>query len=311
MKLFRFQGCCSLTYSRSAALRFPLISVKAKLLFPSVRCIPNASITDGKRFLRSQPELRTHIDSIFADMNICNEALFDEFIRVHFQECNASSIARFMRLGGKKSRSKSNDYLKKNLPTIASRLQALESSSWMYMDISCAIYGLRSIGERDSGYLDILTTMTEIAKITLKSKDVSSAQSLSMMLYGLQKNTGCGDVNSRLLAVISQIAAQCAEIFKPQEISNALYGLKKMSSDSAEVRGLISVLIPKIRDCKAELNAQGVGNALYGLQGMSSDSAEVRGLISVLIPKIKDCKAKLNAQNVGNALYGQIGRAHV
>ena len=253
---------------------------------------------------RSQSELRTHIDYIFADMNICNEVLFDEFIRVDLHECNVSNIGRFMRLGGKKSRSKSNDYLKKNLPTIASRLQALKSSSWMYMDISFVIYGLQNIGEKDAGYLDILTTMTEIAKITLKSKKILPPQDLSMMLYGLQKNTGCGDVNSQLLAVISQIAKQCSGTFKPQEMGNALYGLQGMSSDNAEVCALLSSLEPKIRSCKEALKAQHVGNALYGMQGMNSDNLEVRSVLSALVIKVRDSKEIFDAQAVSNSLYG-------
>ena len=63
----------------------------------------------------SQSQLRADIDGIFRDRNLCNEMLFNKFIIEDLQDCNISNIARFMRLAGKKSKSKSNDYLRGHL----------------------------------------------------------------------------------------------------------------------------------------------------------------------------------------------------
>ena len=93
----------------------------------------------------SQSQLRADIDGIFRDRNFCNEMLFNKFIIEDLQDCNISNIARFMRLAGKKSKSKSNDYLRGHLPLIASRLRTSISSSWTYMNISNIIYGLQCL----------------------------------------------------------------------------------------------------------------------------------------------------------------------
>ena len=77
---------------------------------------------------------------------------------------------------------------------------------------------------------------------------------------GLQRNTGNGEVNTKLLAAIGQLLKICDDNFNNMDVSTALYGLQRMSSDSAEVRGMISVLAAKVRECKDELDAQAVGN---------------------------------------------------
>ena len=256
---------------------------------------------------RSQGELKADMDLLFCNRNICDKVLFDNFMRESFKDCKIRNISNFMRLAGKKSRSKSTYYLKKHLPYIASRLQSSIHSSWRYLDISFVIYGLQCLDENDRSYLDILSTMTKIVSITQKSEDIMEARFLSIMLYGLQRNTGNGRINGRLLAVISQIAARCIDTFDSQNVGNALYGLQGMSSEIAEVRELISALALKVKECTTHLNAQEVGNALYGLKGMGSGSVEVCALISALAPKVKGCSVAFDDQAVGNALYGLQG----
>ena len=256
---------------------------------------------------RSQGELKADMDLLFCNRNICDKVLFDKFMRESFKDCKIRNISNFMRLAGKKSRSKSTYYLKKHLPYIASRLQSSIHSSWRYLDISFVIYGLQCLDENDRSYLDILSTMTKIVSITQKSEDIMEARFLSIMLYGLQRNTGNGRINGRLLAVISQIAARCIDTFDSQNVGNALYGLQGMSSEIAEVRELISALALKVKECTTHLNAQEVGNALYGLKGMGSGSVEVCALISALAPKVKGCSVAFDDQAVGNALYGLQG----
>ena len=78
---------------------------------------------DGRK--RSQHELKEDIDRMFADRNTCDEVLFASFIKDGLQECSTSNVARFARLSGRKSRSKSNTLLKTHLPEIALRIRAL------------------------------------------------------------------------------------------------------------------------------------------------------------------------------------------
>ena len=173
--------------------------------------------------------------------------------------------------------------LKKYLPSIVNRLQALTFSSWTYTDIASVIYGLQCLSERDHKYLNILSTLTEIIHTALESEGTVLSYDISSMMYGLQRNRGYGEVNTKLLSAIRQLLAKCKDSFQSKNVAIASYGLQ---SDSTEVRGLISVLGAKVKGWRDDLNAQAVGNALYGLQGMSSDSVEVRGLISVLGAKL-------------------------
>ena len=266
----------------------------------------SAGHSDSMSMLWSQPELTSKITKIFSNYNGTNKLLFDEFIMQDLQHCNTTIIARFMRFAGKKSRPESIVLLKKYLPSIVGRLQALTFSSWSYTDIASVIYGLQCLSEKDHRYLSVLSTLTEVIHTTLEREGTVLSNDISSMMYGLQRNTGYGEVNTKLLSAIRQLLAKCNDSFQSRNVSISLYGLKGMSSDSAEVRGLISVLAAKVKGCRDDLNAQAVGNALYGLQGMSSDSAEVRGLISVLAAKVKGCRDDLDAQAVGNALYGII-----
>ena len=262
---------------------------------------------DGRAIIRSQYELKGVIDKIFADRNVCDEVMFTNFVKDGLHECSASNVARFSRLSGKKSRSKSNMLLKAHLPEVASRIRALSSSSWSFSDISFVIYGLQSLQVRDPGYLDIISAMIIIANATLNSKETLSAQGLSMMLYGLQKSKCNDEESQKLLKKVTQMVSKCVESLSAQAVGNALYGLQGMSSDSVEVRALVLSLASKVDGCKESLSAQAVGNALYGLQGMSSDSVEVRALVSSLVSKVDGCEESLNAQAVGNALYGLRG----
>ena len=59
---------------------------------------------------------------MFSDRNVCDGAMFGNFVKQKLGECNARAIAELFRLSGQKSKSKSSDLLKKHLPAIASRL---------------------------------------------------------------------------------------------------------------------------------------------------------------------------------------------
>ena len=255
----------------------------------------------------TQLELKDDIDVIFFYRNTFNEVQFMHFVKYGLQECNPSNIARFIRLSGKKSRHKSNAFFKAQLPAVASRIQALSSSSWRFVDISFVLYGLQSLDVKNAGYFDIISVMTKAGNATLNSKETLSAQGLSMMLYGLQKNKCEEEESLLLLKMITNTVPKCVEPFGAQAVGNALYGLQGMKSDRDEVRALVSSLVAKVDSCREPLSAQAVGNALYGLQGMSSDSDEVCALVSSLVGKVTKCKETLSAQNMGNALYGLQG----
>ena len=149
----------------------------------------SAGRTDVTSMPRSQSELRSNIDQIFSSYNSCNRLLFEKFIMQDLQRCNTANTARFMRLAGKKSRRESIVLLKKHLPLVAKRLQALTSSSWTYTDISSVIYGLQCLGEKDDKYLKILSTMTEVINVKLNGREKISSRDVASMLVGLQRNT--------------------------------------------------------------------------------------------------------------------------
>ena len=107
---------------------------------------------NGRGSTSPQHKLKADLEKIFADRNVCDEVLFANFVKDGLHECSASNVARFCRLSGKKSRSKSNMLLKAHLPEVASRIRALSSSSWRFIDISLVIYGLQRLQVRDVGF---------------------------------------------------------------------------------------------------------------------------------------------------------------
>ena len=252
--------------------------------------------------------LHEEIDMIFADRRVCDPLLFANFIEDRLPECSTSNVALFVRLAGKKSVSKSHVLLKQHLPTIAMRLQTLlYSSSWRLNDLSSVIYGLQCLTAKDPGYLDIAGTIAKIGSRILPKTNTSSSKNLSMLMYGLRRNS-CNEQQSRnLLKVVTKIVIQCNETLSAQAVGNSLYGLQNMSNNCIEVNTLVSALTVKVKGCTEIFSAQELSNALYGLQGMSSDNIEVRSLLSTLIPKIQSCRESFGAQAVGNSLYGLQG----
>ena len=249
-------------------------------------------------------DARSSIETMFSDRNVCDGAMFDSFVQHRLNECDVGTMASLFRLSGRKSKSKSYDLLKKHLPAIASRLQTLSSSRWRFMEYSFVIYGLQCIGEKDAGYVTVLSIMTSIADRMLWDDKAIRSQNISMMLFGLQRNR-CEETESVVfIKKATVIISKCTESLNAQSVGNALYGMQGLSSDSVEVCALLSALAPKVASCTESLNAQSVGNALYGMQGLSSDSVEVCALLSALAPKVASCTESLDAQAVGNALYG-------
>ena len=263
--------------------------------------------TSNCRYSR-QILLHEEIDMIFADRRVCDPLLFANFIEDRLPECSTSNVALFVRLAGKKSVSKSHVLLKQHLPTIAMRLQTLlYSSSWRLNDLSSVIYGLQCLTAKDPGYLDIAGTIAKIGSRILPKTNTSSSKNLSMLMYGLRRNS-CNEQQSRnLLKVVTKIVIQCNETLSAQAVGNSLYGLQNMSNNCIEVNTLVSALTVKVKGCTEIFSAQELSNALYGLQGMSSDNIEVRSLLSTLIPKIQSCRESFGAQAVGNSLYGLQG----
>ena len=205
---------------------------------------------DGGSPVPSVESVRDEIKRIFPDRNICDRELFDSFVKRRLGECRITDIATLFRLSGRKSRSKSSEVLKQHLPAIASRLQALSSSRWQIKEFSLVIYGLQCLGERDAGYLLVLGTMSNIADVMMQDNSTILAQSISMILYGLQKNR-CEEPESRLfLTKATKMISRCKESLSAQNVGNALYGMQGLGSDSEEVRALISALAPAVRSCK-------------------------------------------------------------
>ena len=229
---------------------------------------------------------------------------FDLHIEENFKKCDPRDIANLLRLSGKKSRVNTHLILRKHLPAIAIRVEELACVPWLYMEIAFVIYGLQCFDEETLGYLSILASMAKVIRCALNGSDTLTSQSLSMLLFGLQKNV-CNESQSlQLLAGVTEMIAQCDEKPCAQAVGNALYGMQGMSSERSEVRQLLSALIPYISSCEDTLKPQHIGNALYGMQRMDSSIREVRDMILALLPKINSCQIPLRPQHVGNALYG-------
>ena len=186
--------------------------------------------------------LKDEIDAILPDKDVCHQELYENFVKNRLQDCNSANIARFMRLSGKKSKSNSPNktqnesqiLLKLHLKEFAKRISYLPSNSWGFIHISFVLYGLQGIefkgghdgvrehremerngrngvrdgkdGDRDGrdeGYSDILLSMTRALRCSLRGRDEITAQSVSLMLYGLQRNS-CESESSRgLLTMIT------------------------------------------------------------------------------------------------------------
>ena len=231
--------------------------------------------------------MRYHLEALFADPPV-SAAKFENFIEEWLHMCNVADVTSLMRLSGKRLKNKASAILEHHLQSIAHRLTFLSAPCWMFMHMSFIIYGLLSLDENDTGYLDILFAMSKVAvNLTRTGGTEFNPQNLSMLIYGLQ-NSNCRENESRhLISSLADLIGTCKFNFDAQAIGNTLYGLQGMTSDSLEVVGLISALVPKIRKYNDPLDAQAVGNALYGLQGMSSDNHAIQLLISALLSNME------------------------
>ena len=274
-----------------------------------VRKTPKARIISDSLLNKftDQSHLQMEIKSMFLDKKSFDVSLFDIFVVSKLQDCNASDLSLFMRLSGQQSRRQSNDFLMRQLPTIATHIKTLLPSKWCYADISFVVYGLQSFVEKDAGYLDILSMMSTVATTNQDSGEACTSKNIGMILYGLQKNAAQEPVSQNFLLLIEQMIVRSVDSFSAQTVGNSLYGLKEMCSDISEVRILLSALAVKVQDSNADLNGQELANALYGLRRMKSDSVEVCALLSALVPKVQGCEEVLNALAVGLALYGLQG----
>ena len=194
----------------------------------------------------------------------------DSFVREWLPKWAQGELSSFMRISGKKSRSRTFLHLKRHLPSIASRIEVF-TSAWKLRDISAILYSLQCLGEDDDGYLAILAVMTKAMSESIGKGEAASSISISLTLLGLQKNRLRERQSIELLRSVTMMINSCKESLSAQAVGNALYGMQSMSSDHAEVRSMISALSGKVHSCKESLDAQAVGNALYGMQSMSSD----------------------------------------
>ena len=78
---------------------------------------------------------------------------------------------------------------------------------------------------KDNRYLNIISPMTENIFTKLESQGTISSKDFSLMLYGLQGNTGYGEMNTKLLAPIPQLLAMCNDDIQSRDESTALYRL--------------------------------------------------------------------------------------
>ena len=232
-----------------------------------------------------------------------NSSELDSFVEKWLPNCTIEEISSFMRISGKKSRSKSHLHLKRHLPSIASRIEAL-STTWKFRDSSAILYSLQCLQEEDDGYLAIVTVMTKAISKSIGSGEVASAKAISIALLGLQNNKLRARQSIELLDSMTLMIKSGKQSFDAQAVGNALYGMQGMSSDHVEVRSMISALLGKVHSCKESLSGQAISTALYGMQGMSSDHAEVRSMVSVLLSKVHSCKESFDAQAISNSLYG-------
>ena len=232
------------------------------------------------------------------------EKKFDTFLDELLSNCTIADITNFVRISGKRSSNDLTLHMMRRLPDIAGKLKSLESSKWIFMDVSFIIYGLQSCCESDDGYLSILSTMSRILTRIVNRRDVIRSQNLSMIIYGLRKSKYDHRESKEMLSCLHRVVERCMEPLTAQAVGNILYGLQGMSSDDEDVKSLIRALTPQIVLCKGPLGAQEVGNALFGLQGMKSTDNSVQSLLMALSPLVERCKEPLDSQAVGNALYG-------
>jgi hypothetical protein len=253
--------------------------------------------------------LRESMDALFVEgfQGICG-VKFDRFIKDWLHHCGVSNISVFVRIAGKKSKSNSFKHLKRHLPAVARRLESISPQKWNYLRVSWVIYGMQCLDEDDSGYIDIIKTMTRILNaLEKKGALIIYPQSKAIMLLGLQNNKFKCRESLQLVAAIAQVTLNCGDKFTAQNVGNALYGIQNLNCTYPEALDLLSALTPQIRDSSDILSSQEVGNSLYGLKSMNCDSPQVLELLSVLTPKVTKCQQVFTQTSAAIALYGLQG----
>ena len=253
--------------------------------------------------------LRESMDAVFVEgvQGIC-DVKFDRFIKDWLHHCGVSNISVFVRIAGKKSEGDSFLHLKRHLPAVARRLESLSPQKWNYLRLSWVIYGMQCLDEDDSGYIDIIKTMTRILNaLERKGVLIVYPQSIALMLLGLQNNKFKCKESLQLVAAIGQLTLNCGDKFTAQNVGNSLYGIQNLNCNHPEALLLLLALTPRIRDSSDILSSQEVGNSLYGLKSMNSDSPQVLSLLSVLTPKVTKCQQVFTQTSAAIALYGLQG----
>ena len=264
---------------------------------------PPPKIRDRKPPLKSSNDLRIEMEALFADPYLSKPTV-DMFMYDRIDECDVANLSNLMRLSGKLMKTRKDLLLKVHMPAIGSRLETLSSSPWSFMNIAFIFYGLQRMKESDNGLMSILKIMTKIAREASEREQTPSAQNISMILLGFQKNKCADEETKNLLLLVAKLINSCSDKFDAQHLSLSLCGMQSMSSTCPNVRIVLTALTTKIETCTEDFLSQNVGQALKGLSGMSSDYDETRMLLTALEPKIIGCKDIITAVDVANSLSG-------
>ena len=264
---------------------------------------PPPKIRERKPPLRSSNELKIEMETLFADPYLSKPTV-DMFMYDRIDECDVANLSNLMRLSGKLMKSRKDLLMKVHMPAIGSRLETLSSLPWSFINIAFIFYGLQRMKESDNGLTRILKIMTEIAGEASLKEQKPSAQNISMILLGFQKNKCADEATKNLLPLVAKLISSCTDKFDAQHISTSLYGMQSMSTACPHVRLILTALTAKIETCTEDFLSHNVGQSLKGLSGMSSDYTETRMLLTALEPKIIGCKDIIAAVDVANSLSG-------
>jgi hypothetical protein len=226
------------------------------------------------------------------------------FMTGSFMECDKATLAHLMRISGKLTKDRRDMLLRFYMPVISARVNMLKSKSWNFTQISCVVFGLQRMKERDNGVLDILASMTELADKTASKREVPNSHHISMMLRGLEKFEGSQQETKDFLVLVVKMMKACSTMFDAQHISSCLYGLQSMKSSSKEVRDVLVVLTERIKESTDMFGPKNVSSSLYGLQGMSCDHPEVVNLLEALETRIQTCQEAFRPKEVTDSLHG-------
>lgn len=247
--------------------------------------------------------LKLEVSAMFSQQHLSIRDL-RSFMTGSFTECNMATLAHLMRISGKLTKDRRDMLLRFYMPVISARVKMLESKSWNFTHISCVVFGLQRMKERDNGVLDILASMTELADKTASKREVPNSHHISMMLRGLEKFEGTQKETKDFLVLTVKMMKACVTMFDAQHISSCLYGLQSMKSDSKEVRDVLVVLTERIKESTDMFGPKNVAASLYGLKGMNCDYPEVVNLLEALETRIQTCQEAFRPKEVTDSLHG-------